>query len=160
MVATVTFAAANQPRSVADPSTIDVFQWATAGTYSGGTSSTGAVHFLNCKIPHNATILDVVVFHRQDNATVAFGHNVGIAGGITSAALLGSESFSTTTRAVSMASSPTGGTFPYKVSVSDDAATRYVYPTVTSIATGTNSISISVGVRVTWTMTKTNAAAQ
>ena len=75
MVATVTFASANQPRIVAGTETIDIFQWATAATYSGGTSSTGAVHFLSLKIPHGATILDVVVYHRQDTGKLLFQGN-------------------------------------------------------------------------------------
>ena len=160
MVATVTFAAASQPKSVANVSAIESVQMVTAGTYSGGTSSTGAVHFQSLKIPHGATITDVLITHRQDTTTAGFGHNVGIAGGITSAALFGSESFSSTTRTVSMAQSPTGGTLPYRVSVSDDATVRYVYPTVTTIATGTNSITVSIGVTVRWSMNKSNATAQ
>ena len=157
MVATVTFAAASQPKSVANVSTIDSLQMITTNTYSSGTSATGAVHFKSLLIPTGATILDVGIYCVAENTTAGYGVNVGIAGGITSAALFGSDSFSTTTRYVSMAASPTGAALPYKVSVSDDATVRYVYPTVTTITTGTDSITLSIGVRVTWTMNKGNA---
>ena len=160
MVATLTFASASQPRSVADVSSIEGYQAAPLSTYSGGVSATGAVHFQSNKIPHGATITDVLIWHKQDQSTVGFCHTVGIAGGITSAALFGSESFSTTTRLVSMMRDGTGTVGPYKVSISDDVATRYVYPTVTTTATGTNSISISIGVLVRWSMNKSNAAGQ
>ena len=160
MTASVSFAAANQPKSVADVSAIEMFQNVTAGTYSGGVSATGAVHFLNLKIPHGATITDVVIQHRQDQSTVAYCHTVGIAGGITSAALFGSESFSSTTRFVSMMAGGANGTGVYKVSVSDDATVRYVYPTVTTTATGTGSLSVSIGVLVRWSMNRTNATSQ
>lgn len=159
MAATVTFAGANQPKSSHDVQSIEAFQGVTAGTYSGGTSATGAVHFKSVLIPHGATITDVVVHHRQDQSTSAYCHTVGIAGGITSAALFGSESFSSTTRAVSMMTAA-GSVMAYKVSVSDDAATRYVWVTVTSTTTGTASISISTGLTVRWSMNKSNATAQ
>lgn len=160
MVATLTFASASQPRSVADVSDITGYQAGPMSTYSSGVSATGAVHFQSNKVPHGATITDVLIWHKQDQSTVAFAHTVGLAGGITSAALFGSESFSTTTRLVSMMRDGSGTIGPYRVSVSDDATTRYVYPTVTTTATGTGSISVSIGVMVRWTMNKTNAAAQ
>lgn len=160
MAATLTFATAGQPRRTSDVCTIDAYQSGPLSTYSSGVSATGAVHFQSIKIPNSATILDVTIWHKQDQSTVAFCHTVGIAGGITSAALFGSESFSSTTRYVSMIANGAGNTGPYKVSLSDDQAVRYVYPTVTSTATGTGSISVSIGVRVTWTMNKTNANSQ
>jgi hypothetical protein len=158
MALTLTFGANSQPLSVADPATISQYQRSPMRTT--GTSAAGAVHFQNIKIPHGATIIDMVVHHRQDTSTAGHCHTVGIAGGITSASLFGSESYSSTTRAVNIFAVPDAPTMPYKVSVSDDAAMRYVYPTITTTTTGTNSISISIGIRVTWMVNRNDATGQ
>lgn len=158
MARTLTFGANSQPRMPNGVECVEAFQAAAKTTV--GTSATGAIHFQNLKIPHNATITDIIVHHRQDTSTAGHCHTVGIAGGITSAALFGSESFSSTTRAVSMMAVPDAPTMAYHVSVSDDAAVRYVYPTVTPTTTGTNSISVSIGVTVRWNMNRSDATEQ
>lgn len=145
----LSFAAANQARIVADPATIDVFQTATVGT---ATNSAGdIIHFLNTRVPHGATILDVVLYGDTPDGTVIY--QIGIGGGITSAALFGSATVSATP-AVKIQT--TG--LPYRVSVSDDAASRFVYIRLTQDGAATSgTASVSLGVRVTYTMNRTNA---
>lgn len=140
------FAAANQPRSVANPSTIDAFQtYVSSATLSDG----DVIHYTNCKVPHGATILDVVLYGDTPDGTSIF--QIGIGGGITSAVLFGSATVSATPAVKTQTLA-----LPYVVSVSDDAALRYVYPTLTLNGAQTSpTASLSLGVRVTWTMNKT-----
>lgn len=154
MATTATFAAANQPRSVADVSTIEVYQ--AYGTFAASAGS--PVHFTNLKIPHRATITEIIASMSGD-ATLNASMAIGLAGGISSAALFGSESYSANATISSFLMSATGRNLPYKVSISDDQATRYVYPTVTVVA-ASDSTSLSVGLLVRYTMNKTNAPAQ
>lgn len=151
-----TFAAANQPRSVADVSTIDAYQ---SYLFSVSASTGDVVHFTNLKIPHGATILDIDAYIEAANdATIL---QFGLGGGITSGALFGSATASNTA-IITQRSKVVGVSLPYKVSLSDsrDAGVAYVYPTVTVNDDGTASVSLSIALRVTWTMNKTNATGQ
>lgn len=150
------FAAANQPRAVADVSTIDAYQ-----TYTTSVSaSTGdVIHFTNLKIPHGATIvgLKAKIGAGNDGTILAFG----IAGGIVSAALFGSATASATS-VITDRDNVVGGVLPYKVSLSDsrDTGVNYVYLTATVQDDGTATTSLSIGLRVTYTMNRTNAGGQ
>lgn len=150
------FAAANQPRSVANPATVDVYQTYTTSV----TASTGdVIAFTNCKIPHGATILSIKaqIAAGNDGTILAFG----LGGGITSAALFGSATASATAQ-IELLDSVVGTSLPYKVSLSDsrDGGVGYVYPTVTVQDDGTATTSLSIGLRVTYTLNKTNATGQ
>ncbi|HKV00433.1 MAG TPA: hypothetical protein VJR58_34350 [Vineibacter sp.] len=140
------FAAANQPRLPNGVETVDAFQtYVTSATLSAG----DVIHFTNLKIPQGATILDVRLYGDTQDGQSVF--QVGIAGGIVAPALFGSATASATPAVKTQAQA-----LPYLVSVSDDAAVRYVYPTLTQDGAATSgTASMSLGVRVTWTMNKT-----
>ncbi|TXL80459.1 hypothetical protein FHP25_05385 [Vineibacter terrae] len=145
-IISASFAAANQPRIPNGVETVDAFQtYVTSATLSAG----DVIHFTNLKVPHGATILAVRL--HGDTADGSSIFQVGIAGGITSAALFGSATVSATPAVKDQTLA-----LPYVVSVSDDAAVRYVYPTLTQDGAATSgTASMSLGVRVTWTMNKT-----
>ncbi len=141
-----TFAAANQPRVPNGVETIDAFQtYVTSATLSAG----DVIHYTNLKVPHGATILDVRLYgDTPDGSSIL---QIGLAGGIVAPALFGSATVSATPAVKTQAQA-----LPYVVSVSDDAAVRYVWPTLTqdgAMVSGTASTSL--GLRVTWTMNKT-----
>lgn len=146
---TATFAAAAQPRIVSDPATIKVTtKYVLTGTLSAG----DVIHFTNVKIPTGATIIEADVSGIHPNGgTVA---NLGLAGGLTAAAALGSLTLSATF--VFHRQAEKSHALPYKVSVSDDAALRYVYPTLTTTAIATATGSLSLGLTIEYTLTKTN----
>ncbi|TWT11698.1 hypothetical protein [Reyranella sp. CPCC 100927] len=140
------FAAANQPRLPNGVETVDAFQtYVTSATLSAG----DVIHFTNLKVPQGATILDVRLYGDTQDGQSIF--QIGLGGGIVAPALFGSATASATPAVKTQAQA-----LPYVVSVSDDAAVRYVYPTLTQDGAATSgTASMSLGVRVTWTMNKT-----
>ncbi len=140
------FAAANQPRIPNGVETVDAFQsYVTSATLSAG----DVIHYTNLKIPHGATILDLRLYGDTPDGSGIY--QVGLGGGIVSGALFGSATVSATPAVKTQTTA-----LPYVVSVSDDAALRYVYPTLTQDGAMTSgTASTSLGVRVTWTMNKT-----
>lgn len=107
---------------------------------SATASATDVWVFESLKIPHGATVTDVVLRGKTVDGTSLF--QLGVNG---NAALFGSATISATT-AVKQA---TLG-IPYKVSVSDDAATRFQTFQLTVDGAGTSvttSISIAVILR-------------
>lgn len=112
----------------------------------GSTISSGDVFWM-CKIPNGATIVNLQGYGKGGSSGIVF--NVGTTG---SASLFGPFTISATHQFVSL----TGGAsatqqFPYKVSLSDDAATQYVTLALT-MASGTATATGSFGLIVDYLM--------
>lgn len=144
-ITTVPFAVGtDQPRIPNGVEAIEVEQ-----TYNRSVSASDGdrFDFTLLKVPSGATIYKLnVLSDTSDGATI---YKVGIAGGITSAALFGSVTVSGTAQLDALL--PAAGTSSYKVSVSDDAHSRFVYLTLTqdgavgSSPTGSVSVCIQIG---------------
>lgn len=132
---------------------------AARSNYSGATSmisnysanattiSSGDVFWM-LKVPNGATITDLRFWGRT-SGTGGVVFNVGTTG---SASLFGPATISATHQYISL----TGGAsataqFPYKVSLSDDAALQYVVLALTQ-ASGTATATGSFGLMATWLM--------
>lgn len=101
---------------------------------SGATEiSASATTVLMCKIPHGATILDLMEHHTAGSATCPVDWGIDS----TLSAFISQATKGAITRASVVAN------IPYKVSVSDDAATRYrVLKATATPGTGTASLII------------------
>lgn len=147
---TVTASAAAQPRVPTSTELVYVEQ-----TYSRSVSaSAGDVFwFENCKIPNQALITRIAVDTKtSDGATI---YQLGLGGGIVSGALFGSLTASAVATLDNFLEA--AGSTSYRVSVSDDAAIRYVVPTLTQDgAVGASPTgTVTILVRVWFTMIRT-----
>lgn len=132
-----------QPRSFhAGTTTIISRYQADAATISSGDV------FWMCKVPHGATITSIIGYGKSAGVGgIVF--NVGTTG---SASLFGPFTISATAQYVTLTSGASATQqFPYAVSLSDDAATRYVTLAMT-MASGTATATGSFGLVVTYLM--------
>ena len=117
-------------------------------TYAWSLSSSAAdvVHFTNIRIPHGSLITKVEVMGRVQNNGGSHIYQVGLQGSGASGA--SATMFGSATLSLSYVRSDVinGNILPYKVSVSDDAANRYMTPslTVDSVTSGTVSQTVTL----------------
>jgi hypothetical protein len=101
--------------------------------YNSGSASidSSATTILLCKIPHGATVVDFVESHSTGAATCPadFGFASPTGSGFTASlsALASAAAQGNSTRATKGGGIGSTTGIPYKVSLSDDAVTRYVY---------------------------------
>lgn len=134
-----------QPRSNYGGTTVMVSNY----TANGSTISSGDV-FLLAKVPNGATITDLKWFGRSAGAGgIVF--NLGTTG---SASLFGPATISATHQYITIgqtAGSSATTQFPYRVALSDDAASQFVTLAAT-MASGTATATGSFGLMVTYLM--------
>ena len=128
-------ASADSPRIISDGSLIvraQTYAWSLSA------SSGDTVRFTNIKIPHGATIVRVELMGRVQNNGGSHIYQVGLNGSAASglsATMFGSATMSLSYARVDVIN---GNLLPYKVSVSDDAANRFVTPMITVDGTPTS----------------------
>lgn len=109
-------------------------------TFNSGSTSVdaSATTIFLCKIPHGATITDFVAHHTIGAATCPADYGVSGGNGIT-----GNTSILASALATGSIARGKAGGIPVKISLSDDATTRFVYlQAVATPATATTSLII------------------
>lgn len=121
--------------------------YVTSATLSAG----DVIVFSNLKIPTGAVLTDVALHSKTPDGSVIF--QIGIVGGITSAAAFGSATASATGQLDTLL--PVVGTSGYRVSVSDDAAIRTVTMALTVDGAAVSpTASVSLCLTIGYTMNK------
>lgn len=145
-------ASADSPRIMTDGGLVVRSQ-----TYAWSLSSSAGdtVRFTNIKIPHGATIVKVELMGRVQNNNGAHIYQVGLNGSAASglsATMFGSATMSLSYARVDVIN---GNILPYKVSVSDDAANRFVTPMITVDAVTSGTVSQTTTLMIHYIMNQT-----